>query len=122
MISLMIINMSIRPMPGSASKSERLFPVVTWAGGTPIHRAPLALARRFAQICTAVVAEALAGEDLTPLQYAMLANLNDDPVVDQIGIAERLGIDRNSKGILVRQFAPRRLVKQPTNRTARPQQ
>jgi len=115
MISLMIINMSIRPMPGSASKSERLFPVVTWAGGTPIHRAPLALARRFAQICTAVVAEALAGEDLTPLQYAMLANLNDDPVVDQIGIAGRLGIDRNSTGILVRQLEQRGLVKRQTN-------
>src|SRR5262245_49069628 len=89
--------------------------VVTWAGGTPIHRAPLALARRFVQICTAVTAEELAEHDLTPLQYAMLANLNNDPVVDQIGLAGRLGIDRNTIGILVRQLEQRGLVRRQTN-------
>jgi DNA-binding MarR family transcriptional regulator len=103
--------MAYRP----ASKVAATARVITWTGGTPIHRAPLALARRFAQICTAVVAEALADEDLTPLQYAVLANLNDDPVVDQIGLAGRLGIDRNTTGILVRQLEQRGLVKRQTN-------
>jgi hypothetical protein len=59
------------------------------------------------QICTSVVAEALAGQDLTPLEYALLANLNDDPDVDQIGIAGRLGIDRNSAGNLIRRLEQR---------------
>jgi DNA-binding MarR family transcriptional regulator len=89
--------------------------IVTWAGGSPIHRAPLALARRFVQICTAVAAEEFAEHDLTPLQYAMLANLNDDPVVDQIGLASRLGIDRNTTGILIRQLEQRGLVRRQTN-------
>jgi len=42
------------------------------SGGVPVQRAPAALARRFAQICTGVLAEALTHEDLTPLQYAVL--------------------------------------------------
>jgi DNA-binding MarR family transcriptional regulator len=62
-----------------------------------------------------VTTEALADEDLTPLEYAMLANLNDDPVVDQIGLAGRLGIDRNTTGILVRQLEQRGLVRRQTN-------
>jgi DNA-binding MarR family transcriptional regulator len=89
--------------------------IVTWAGGSPIHRAPLALARRFMQICTSVIAEALAGQDLTPLEYALLQNLNDDPDVDQIGIAGRLGIDRNSTGILIQRMEQRGLVRRQTN-------
>jgi DNA-binding MarR family transcriptional regulator len=94
-----------------AGKTDRAARVVTWAGGAPIRRVPVSLARRFAQICTAVVAETLADEDLTPLQYAILANLNDDPDVDQIGIAGRLGIDRNTTGILVQQLEKHGLVR-----------
>jgi DNA-binding MarR family transcriptional regulator len=89
--------------------------IITWAGGSPIHRAPLALARRFVQICTSVVAEALADQDLTPLEYALLQNLDDDPDVDQIGIAARLGIDRNSTGVLIRRMEQRGLVRRQTN-------
>jgi DNA-binding MarR family transcriptional regulator len=89
--------------------------IITWAGGSPIHRAPLALARRFVQICTSAVAEALADQDLTPLEYALLQNLNDDADVDQIGIAGRLGIDRNSAGNLIRQLEQRGLVRRQTN-------
>lgn len=111
----MISNMTIGGMNNPRGNKITGPRVVTWAGGTPIHRAPLALARRFAQICTAVTAEALADENLTPLQYAMLANLNNDPVVDQIGLAGRLGIDRNSTGILVRQLEQRGLVRRQTN-------
>jgi len=89
--------------------------VITWAGGAPIRRVPVSLARRFAQICTAVIADSLADEDLVPLHYAILANLNDDPDVDQIGIASRLGIDRNTAGVLVQELEKRGLVRRRTN-------
>jgi DNA-binding MarR family transcriptional regulator len=62
-----------------------------------------------------VIAETLADDDLAPLQYAILANLNDDPVVDQIGLAGRLGIDRNTTGILVQQLEKRGLVRRQMN-------
>src|SRR5262245_13964794 len=84
--------------------------VVTWAGGVPIRRVPVALARRFAQICTAVVAETLDGEELTPLEYAVLAILNDDPDIDQSSLAARIGVDRNTSSILVTELEQRALI------------
>jgi len=68
------------------------------------------LARRFAQICAGVVAEALAHADLTPLQYAVLNDLEIEPDIDQIGLAMRLGVDRTSAGHLLDQLESRGLV------------
>src|SRR5260370_41164151 len=96
--------------PRPSSDPDRPVPVITWAGGAPIRRAPVALARRFLQICTAVVAETLREEDLTPLQFAVLANLGG-PDVDQIGLAARIGVDRNTVGVLVDQLESRGLIK-----------
>jgi len=67
----------------------------------PVQPTPSALARRFHQICATVVAQALAGEDLTPLQYAVLAYLYVQPDIDQNGLAARLGVDRASTSQLV---------------------
>ena len=70
-------------------------------GGIPIRRAPAALARRFQQICVAMIAEVLAGGDVTQLEYAVLVFLDDLPGIDQRRLAEALGIDRNNTGVLV---------------------
>jgi DNA-binding MarR family transcriptional regulator len=78
--------------------------------GVPIRRSPAALARRFAQICIAVVAESLAGDDVTPLQYAALAYLNDEPDIDQNGLMARLGIEQSHASLLVEQLVVLRLV------------
>jgi DNA-binding MarR family transcriptional regulator len=94
---------------------DRPIQVVVWAGGVPIRRVPVALARRFAQICTAVVAETLDGEELTPLEYAVLAILNDDPDIDQSGLAARIGVDRNTSSILVAQLEKRALIERRVN-------
>jgi DNA-binding MarR family transcriptional regulator len=70
-------------------------------GGIPVRRAPAALARRFQQICVAMIAEALAEEAVTQLEYAVLQFLDDIPGIDQRRLAEALGIDRNNTGVLV---------------------
>src|SRR4051812_29313679 len=70
-------------------------------GGIPVRRAPAALARRFQQICVAMIAEALAEEAVTQLEYAVLQFLDDVPGIDQRRLAEALGIDRNNTGVLV---------------------
>src|SRR5258708_26639787 len=85
--------------------TDRPVQVVTWSGGAPIRRVPIALARRFVQICLAVAAETLESENLTPLQFAVLANLNDEADVDQNSLAARLGVDRNSASVLAEQLA-----------------
>ena len=58
---------------------DRPIQVVTWTKGAPIRRVPIALARRFVQICTAVVAETLDDDDLSPQQYAVIAYVGDEP-------------------------------------------
>lgn len=76
----------------------------------PIRRIPLSLARRFFQIGMGVAAETLLHTDLTPLQYAVLAYLGDEPDIDQNGLAARLGVDRTNAGLLVDQLEAKGLV------------
>src|SRR6202035_4495991 len=95
--------------------ADRPVQVVTWSGGAPIRRVPIALARRFIQICLAVAAETLEGADLTALQFAVLANLGDESDVDQNSVATRLGVDRNTASVLVEQLAKRGLIDRRVN-------
>src|SRR5260221_4393666 len=95
--------------------ADRPVQVVTWSGGAPIRRVPIALARRFVQICLAVAAETLEGADLTPLQFAVLANLGDESNVDQNSLAARLGVDRNTASVLVEQLVKRGLIDRRVN-------
>jgi DNA-binding MarR family transcriptional regulator len=68
------------------------------------------LARRFLQICTTAMAESLEGEELTPLQYGVLAYVWGEPDVDQVGLAARLGVDRTNASLLVDQLEAKGLI------------
>jgi DNA-binding MarR family transcriptional regulator len=83
--------------------------------GPPIRRVPVALARRFFQICNTAAAEAVAGADLTPLEFAVMAYVNStdgEPDIDQRSLAARLGVDRNTTSLLVRSLEAKRLLEQ----------
>ena len=85
------------------------------AEAPPIRRVPLALARRFFQICNTVAAEAIAEADLTPLEFAVMAYVNavdGEPDIDQGGLAERVGVDRNTTSLLVRGLEAKGLLEQ----------
>lgn len=81
----------------------------------PVRLAPMPLARRFLQICTTAMAESLEGEDLTPLQYGVLAYVWGEPDVDQAGLAERMGVDRSNAGLLVDQLEAKGLITRRIN-------
>jgi DNA-binding MarR family transcriptional regulator len=88
----------------------------------PIRRAPLALARRFFQICNTVRAEAVADAELTPLEFAVMAYVNatdGEPDVDQGGLAERVGVDRNTTSLLVAGLDAKGLLEQRVSATDR---
>jgi len=88
----------------------------------PIRRVPLALARRFFQICNTVGAEAIAEADLTPLEFAVIAYVNStdgEPDIDQRGLAERVGVDRNTTSLLVRSLEAKGLLEQRVSETDR---
>lgn len=67
----------------------------------PVHRVAAHLARRFHQICLGVLAEVTEPENLTPLQFGVLAALDDEPGLDQRRLAVRLAIDPVTAGQLV---------------------
>jgi len=99
------------PTPGPAKpplvRFERTVP--------PVRRVLMALARRLFQICTTATAEVLAADDLTPLQYAVMAYIEGEPDLDQNGLAARLGVDRNNASLLVEQLETRRLIARRVN-------
>ena len=84
-------------------------------GDTPIRRVPLAIARRFFQICNTAAAEAVADADLTPLEFAVMAYVNSidgEPDIDQRRLAARLGVDRNTTSLLTRSLESKGLLEQ----------
>jgi DNA-binding MarR family transcriptional regulator len=86
------------------------------------HRVPAHLARRFHQICLGVTAEMLEREALLPIEYSILAALDDDPGEDQKGLAARLGIDAVSTGQMVDKLENAGLIDRrvdPADRRAR---
>src|SRR5579859_1875851 len=101
-------------MPGAlgATSTFMLRPVPS-EPAIPVRRFAMPLARRFYQICAALVSDSLAEGNLTPLQFGVLAYLNKDdgePGIDQIGLAARLGIDRNNASLIVGEMEKRGLI------------
>jgi DNA-binding MarR family transcriptional regulator len=83
---------------------------------------PAHLARRFHQICLGVSAEILDPADLNPIEYALLAAVDDNPGIDQRGLGVRLGIDPASASQMVDRLARRGLLERevhPEDRRAR---
>jgi len=62
-----------------------------------------------------MIAEALTGEDVTQLEYAVLMFLDDLPGIDQRRLAEALGVDRNNTGVLVEGLEKRGFVDRRVN-------
>ena len=89
--------------------------VSTGVAAEPIRRIPMAIARRFTQVCTSAAAEAVEGAGLTPLEFALMAYVNPidgEPDVDQSSLAGRLGVDRNTVSMLVASLAAKGLIEQ----------
>jgi DNA-binding MarR family transcriptional regulator len=84
----------------------------------PVHRVPLALARRFFQVCTTAAAEALEEHGLTPVEWGVLRYLNrinGEPDIDQAGLAARMAIDRNTTSLLVERLETMGLLERRIN-------
>ncbi len=102
-------------MPRSRKSAAPVVGDTVRIGAVPIRLRPSPLALRFQQICSGAMAHALAGEDLTPLQYSAFPYLREEPGLDQIGLAARLGIDRTNVGLLVSQLEARGLIERRTD-------
>ena len=102
-----------------AAQPERPGPLVKFGREVPpVRRVPIALARRFFQICMAAAAESTAAADLTPQEFAVMAYLNravGEPDIDQSSLAARLGIDHAHASLLVDRLESRGLLDRRVN-------
>ncbi|WP_051379418.1 MarR family winged helix-turn-helix transcriptional regulator [Bradyrhizobium murdochi] len=79
------------------------------------HRVPAHLARRFHQICLGVTAEILDGQDITPIQWGVMAAILEEPGTGQKHIAKRVGIDPVTLGQMIDALEKKGLVKRQTD-------
>jgi len=102
--------MAKRSTASSRTASDRSGPAKPASSNpevVPVRRNPVALGRRFNQICTAVAADAVSGTEVTHYEFAVLVYLDGEygePGIDQISLAARIGIDRNHVSLLVAQL------------------
>lgn len=91
--------------------AEEGFPV------TDIDEMPGHLVRRFQQIAVAVFQAEVSeeGSDLTPVQYASLAALSDNPGIDQATLAGLIAYDRTTIGGVVDRLVHKGLVSRVVN-------
>ncbi len=77
---------------------------------TSLWDRPGFLIRRLHQIHMAVFLEEMAEDNITPIQYGLLSVLADSPGLDQLSLAEELGIDRANVADVLNRLETRGLV------------
>jgi len=75
-----------------------------------LRAAPGHLMRRCQQIAVSVFLDKCRPWDLTPLQFAVLAELNRHGPDDQVGLGGALALDRTTIGVVVKKLEERGLV------------
>ena len=76
------------------------------------YRVPFPLSRQFHQICSTVLAETLAGEDVAaPLRFGALTCVCDFPGITQTRLGELLGADRTNVSQIVDELETKGLIR-----------
>lgn len=73
------------------------------------------LIRRLHQIHVAIFLEECEEFNLTPVQFGVLTVLYDQEVLDQVTIANQLGVDRNTAADVIRRLERRGLLERPAS-------
>ncbi len=96
-----------KPVPAARHTREH---VKSSKSHTSIWDRPGFLVRRLHQIHVAMFLEAMSEVNVTPIQYGLLSILVDRPGLDQLSLAEELGIDRANVGDVLQRLQQRRLL------------
>jgi DNA-binding MarR family transcriptional regulator len=83
--------------------------------GVPVRRVVAPLTRSLHQICTSIIAEALAEAELVQLEYALMVFVNDAPGISQLTLSEAMGVDRNNVGLIAEKLEARGLLRRSVN-------
>lgn len=93
--------------PASAPATQR----DTEPAGFDFRHAPGFLIRRAHQRSVAAFTEATAGWDVTPVQFAILQALMDEPGADQVTLAQRVCFDAATSGSVIGRLEARGWVR-----------
>ena len=75
------------------------------------HTAPGHLIRRAHQLSVSIFAEKTAAFDLTPVQFAMLNALMDEPGEDQVTLADKVAFDAATSGAVIARLEAKGLLR-----------
>lgn len=75
-----------------------------------LHSKPGHLIRRAQQIAVAIFTEECAGFDLTPVQYAALVAIRENPGTDATRLSALIAFDRSTLGNVLERLEARKLV------------
>ncbi len=75
------------------------------------EHAPGHLIRRAHQLAVAIFMEETAGFDITPVQFAILNALIDDPGEDQVTLAKRVAFDAATSGSVITRLESKGLIR-----------
>jgi DNA-binding MarR family transcriptional regulator len=89
--------------------------VVPEDGAPPLPRVPALLARRFHQVCSTMIGDAIAGEGIVQLEYASLIALEIEPGIDQRRLADAIGIDPSNASLVVDRLYSMGLIERRVN-------
>lgn len=89
------------------------------AKGFEFQRAPGHLIRRAHQIAVAVFSDETAGHDVTPVQFAILNALMDQPGEDQVTLAARVAFDAATFGSVTGRLEAKGWVRREADPTDR---
>jgi DNA-binding MarR family transcriptional regulator len=79
------------------------------------HAAPGHLIRRAHQLAVSIFAENTATFDITPVQFAMLNALVDEPGEDQITLAGKVAFDAATSGAVIARLESKGLLRRDTD-------
>lgn len=85
--------------------------VITSVNTFDYHAAPGHLIRRAHQLAVSIFAEKTAAFDITPVQFAMLNALMDDPGEDQITLAGKVAFDAATSGAVIARLESKGLLR-----------
>lgn len=81
-----------------------------------LYTKPGHLARRFQQIAVAIFMEETAAFKITPVQYATLMAIRDNPDVDATRLAQLVALDRSTLGNVLARLHARRVIQRRTSK------
>ena len=120
-LTLIVRIFTIGPVSSTAPRRSHPAHPEAPAVPLPIPRHPIALARRFYQLTTAVTAEVQERErtGLRHLEFGVMVRVHDTPGLDQNSLAEWLALDRTTISAMVFRLEQLGLLERSVNGTDR---